>query len=467
MFNSQQKRDALLFFFCAILIMADGLIFSAIWFSFYAPQLYIHNFFAKGHIGVIGLFMAMYYIFARLYGGFDVNFSSVGELVYSHTIAVVISSGFLYLIIALLVRAMPSVMPMLLLLAGLALTSALWAFAAKKITVSLLAPRRTVLIYDNREARENGEGILLDLPNSFRLVASVCTSVGEKALYAAIRDHRARAVMLCGIPSSLRNDLVKYCIDHDIEAYVRPNIGDFLIKGARSLRLSNLPVLLCHRASPAIWYLFAKRVIDIVASLAALLVFSPFMLLTAIAIKAYDGGPVLYKQLRLTKDRREFYVYKFRSMRVDAEKDGVARLASQHDDRITPVGRIIRSTRLDETPQLFCILAGTMTIVGPRPERPEIAAQYEKEMPEFALRLQVKAGLTGLAQVYGKYNTSPYNKLQMDLEYIGSMGLVMDLKIMFATVKALFQPESTEGVSAGQTTAAHAPDNSGQEKENS
>ena len=176
---------------------------------------------------------------------------------------------------------------------------------------------------------------------------------------------------------------------------------------------------------------------------------------------------MLYKQLRLTKDRREFYVYKFRSMRVDAEKDGVARLASQHDDRITPVGRIIRSTRLDETPQLFCILAGTMTIVGPRPERPEIAAQYEKEMPEFALRLQVKAGLTGLAQVYGKYNTSPYNKLQMDLEYIGSMGLVMDLKIMFATVKALFQPESTEGVSAGQTTAAHAPDNSGQEKENS
>ena len=122
MFNSQQKRDALLFFFCAILIMADGLIFSAIWFSFYAPQLYIHNFFAKGHIGVIGLFMAMYYIFARLYGGFDVNFSSGGELVYSHTIAAVISSGFLYLIIALLVRAMPSVMPMLLLLAGLALT---------------------------------------------------------------------------------------------------------------------------------------------------------------------------------------------------------------------------------------------------------------------------------------------------------------------------------------------------------
>ena len=183
------------------------------------------------------------------------------------------------------------------------------------------------------------------------------------------------------------------------------------------------------------------------------MVLSPLMLVTAAAIKLTDGGPVFYKQIRLTRNRKEFYVYKFRSMRVDAEKDGVARLASQGDDRITPVGKIIRSLRIDELPQLLCILLGTMTIVGPRPERPEIAAQYEKEMPEFALRLQAKAGLTGYAQVYGKYNTSPYNKLQMDLQYIGSMGLVTDLKIIFATIKVLFVPESTEGVAQGQTTA--------------
>ena len=177
------------------------------------------------------------------------------------------------------------------------------------------------------------------------------------------------------------------------------------------------------------------------------------MLVTAIAIKCYDGGPIFYKQLRLTKDRKEFYVYKFRSMRVDAEKDGVARLAQTNDDRITPVGKIIRMLRIDEMPQLWCILTGDMTIVGPRPERPEIAAKYEEEMPEFALRLQAKAGLTGLAQVYGKYNTTPYNKLQMDLQYIGSMGLVTDVKLIFATVKILFMPESTEGVSEGKTTA--------------
>ena len=140
-------------------------------------------------------------------------------------------------------------------------------------------------------------------------------------------------------------------------------------------------------------------------------------------------------------------------MRVNAEKDGVARLASAHDDRITPVGHFIRACRLDELPQLFNILKGDMTIVGPRPERPEIAAQYEKEMPSFNLRLQVKAGLTGFAQVEGRYNSTPYDKLQMDLMYINSMSVSEDLKLMFATVKILFMPESTEGVSEGQTTA--------------
>jgi len=142
-------------------------------------------------------------------------------------------------------------------------------------------------------------------------------------------------------------------------------------------------------------------------------------------------------------------------MRVDAEKDGVARLSTEHDDRITPIGKIIRKIRFDELPQLFNILKGDMTIVGPRPERPEIAEQYEKEIPSFGLRLQVKAGLTGYAQVYGKYNTEPYDKLKMDLLYINNMCLGEDIRLMFATVKILFMPESTEGIADGQVTASH------------
>ena len=170
------------------------------------------------------------------------------------------------------------------------------------------------------------------------------------------------------------------------------------------------------------------------------------MLFTALAVKLYDGGPVFYKQTRLTKDRKLFQIYKFRSMRVDAEKDGVARLSTgENDPRITPVGRLIRACRLDELPQLINILKGDMTIVGPRPERPEIAAEYEKQLPEFALRLQVKAGLTGYAQVYGKYNSSPYEKLEFDLMYINEMNFLVDLELMFNTFRIMFSKESTEG----------------------
>ena len=134
-------------------------------------------------------------------------------------------------------------------------------------------------------------------------------------------------------------------------------------------------------------------------------------------------------------------------MRVDAEKDGVARLSQgDNDDRVTPIGKIVRRYRLDEIPQLWNILKGDMSVVGPRPERPEIAELYYKQMPEFKLRLQVKAGLTGYAQIYGKYNTAPYEKLEFDLLYINSMNIFVDLQLCFAVVMTLFKKESTEGV---------------------
>ena len=184
-----------------------------------------------------------------------------------------------------------------------------------------------------------------------------------------------------------------------------------------------------------------------------IIVFSPFMLLTIIAIKASDHGKILYKQERLTQNGKTFNVYKFRSMVEDAEKDGVARLSSKNDDRITPVGKFIRATRLDELPQLFNIFKGDMTLVGPRPERPEIAKKYCKTMPEFNLRLQVKAGLTGYAQIFGKYNTTPKDKLKLDLMYIADNSLFLDFKILFLTFKTMFMKESTEGIEDGAVTA--------------
>lgn len=453
MMDKEQRTDLYLLLVKALLVSVDTAFFAAAWYLFYSEQLFVETFYGKGHLFVIALFVVLYVSLAKLYGGFDLTTSSASELSYGHAVAAVITAFFTYIVLWLLQRTLPNVLPLLAVMAGMILASALWSGPAVRLTNRLLPPKRTVLIYAYSEAMENGQMIINNMPWRFALVGQLAVDGDPARTLAELKAMNAEAVMICGVSSSVRNDIVKFCIAEKMEAYVRPNIGDYLINGAKTMQMCSLPVMLCQRCNPSVWYLVVKRGMDIALSLAALVILSPLMLVTAAAIKLYDGGPVFYKQIRLTKDRKEFYVYKFRSMRVDAEKDGVARLASQGDDRITPVGKVIRSLRIDELPQLLCILMGTMTIVGPRPERPEIAEQYEKEMPEFALRLQAKAGLTGYAQVYGKYNTSPYNKLQMDLQYIGSMGLVTDLKIIFATIKVLFVPESTEGVAQGQTTA--------------
>ena len=453
MMDKEQRTDLYLLLVKVLLVAVDTAFFAAAWYLFYSEQLFVETFYGKGHLFVIALFVVLYVSLAKLYGGFDLTTSSASELSYGHAVAAVITAFFTYIVLWLLQRTLPNVLPLLAVMAGMILASALWSGPAVRLTNRLLPPKRTVLIYAYSEAMENGQMIINNMPWRFALVGQLTVDGDPARTLAELKAMNAEAVMICGVSSSVRNDIVKFCIAEKMEAYVRPNIGDYLINGAKTMQMCSLPVMLCQRCNPSVWYLVVKRGMDIVLSLAALVILSPLMLVTAAAIKLYDGGPVFYKQIRLTKDRKEFYVYKFRSMRVDAEKDGVARLASQGDDRITPVGKVIRSLRIDELPQLLCILVGTMTIVGPRPERPEIAEQYEKEMPEFALRLQAKAGLTGYAQVYGKYNTSPYNKLQMDLQYIGSMGLVTDLKIIFATIKVLFVPESTEGVAQGQTTA--------------
>ena len=176
-----------------------------------------------------------------------------------------------------------------------------------------------------------------------------------------------------------------------------------------------------------------KRVMDVGLSVFGLIVMAPLMAVAAIAVKLQDGGPVLFRQQRLTEHGKVFMILKFRSMRVDAEADGMARLACEGDARITRVGQFLRRTHIDELPQLINILRGDMSLVGPRPERPELAAQYEKALPEYALRLQVKAGLTGYAQVYGAYDTPPDEKLRMDLWYIGHWSAVLDWKLIIMT----------------------------------
>jgi len=180
-----------------------------------------------------------------------------------------------------------------------------------------------------------------------------------------------------------------------------------------------------------------SRMFDIVMSLVSLVVGFPIVMVAAIAIKIEDGGPILYSHERLGKGGKRFTIYKMRSMRVNAEANGV-QWADAEDDRITKVGRFMRKTRIDEIPQLCNILVGHMKIIGPRPERPELAEEFYQELPEFENRLAVGPGLTGLAQVSGGYDLTPAEKLALDVEYIENRGLWMDLKILFKTVWVVF-----------------------------
>ena len=248
------------------------------------------------------------------------------------------------------------------------------------------------------------------------------------------------------MPSHDRNLILKYCFEQEIRTYAVPKISDILLRSSDDLTLFDSPLLLSRNRGLTVEQEMIKRFMDVVLSLLAAVITLPFFAVIGAAIKLTDGGPVFYRQVRLTKGGKEFEIYKFRTMIQNAEAESGARLASEKDPRILPVGRFLRATRLDELPQIYNILKGDMSIVGPRPERPELAAEIEKEIPEFTYRLKVKAGLTGYAQVYGKYNTTSYDKLKLDLTYIRNYSILLDLKLIIMTPKIMLLKESTEGV---------------------
>lgn len=431
-------------------VMLIALPFALCWFGYYAKHVVLFPSSYRS-VGMILMFVLLYFFFGRVYDAFLVSIKRISEMFYGQVLGILMADAFMFLILWFMSGEFPNLIPALAALAGQLALSYLWCWQAHLWYFNRFAGKKTAIVYDVRRGMEDLFGEY-GLDKKFN-VQSVCSV--EECLAQEMRMLRNMdSVFLCGVHSHDRNIILKYCVFNNINVYMIPRIGDVIMSGAKRTHMFHLPILRVGRYNPPIEFVILKRLFDIVSSALVIMVTSPIMIGVAIAIKAYDGGPVFYKQTRLTKDGKKFKILKFRSMRTDAEKDGVARLSTgENDDRITPVGHFIRACRLDELPQLLNILGGSMSVVGPRPERPEIAAQYEEEMPEFALRLQAKAGLTGYAQVFGKYNTIPYDKLQMDLMYIANPSLLEDLRIIFATIQVLFQKESTEGVASGQTTA--------------
>lgn len=448
--NRSLKSQLILRFVKFLNIVFMSLLFGYTWRHYYSVRMLI-PFFDKGNYYITFLFLVIYLILVRLYDGLAISYARVGEIIYSQSLSVFISDFIMYLVIMLvLMDYTVNPIPLLICFLAQVLFATIWCLIVNHIYFKIFPPKNSLIVWDERKGidrlvEEHG------LDRKFKISEKVNVNTVLNDLNM-LNDYDC--IFLSGIHSKNRNVIIKYSVAHKITALIIPRVGDTLMAGAHKMHILHLPVLRLERYNPAPEYLFIKRAFDIIISLIAIIILSPFMIITALLVKS-DGGPALYKQVRLTKDGRKFNVLKFRSMRVDAEKDGVARLSTgEKDNRITKVGRFIRAIRFDELPQLFNILKGDMTIVGPRPERPEIAEQYYQELPEFSLRLQCKAGLTGYAQVYGKYNTDPYDKLLMDLMYISQPSILEDLRIMFATVKILFMKDSTEGIADGSTTAS-------------
>ncbi len=420
------------------------------WVQFFNNEA-LQAYYRLGNYFLFFIVLISYIFIANVYGSFDIGTRSITEIIFSQIISIFIWLIVCYSLFSLISYRLVSVKEFFIMFVVYSLFAALWAFVANRLYFLIHKTKRVIVVYNNIDAYISLKGIS-NMKNRFKIINTFNNDeMPLEKLYDEIM--KVDAVFLCGVPSDYRNEVVKFCVANNKYAYVKPKISDTIIHGSKTVQLLNIPIYRCQRVGTSYLYLVIKRFIDILFAVCCIIVSSPFMLITAIAIKLYDHGPVFYKQKRLTKNQKVFEIIKFRSMKVDAEKDGVARLAAENDDRITPVGKIIRKLRIDELPQLFNILGGSMSVVGPRPERPEIFEQYEKTMPEFALRLQVKAGLTGYAQVYGKYNTPPYDKVQMDLEYIAKQSVWEDIKLMLLTFKILFMPDSTEGVEAGQVTA--------------
>ena len=425
-------------------------LFSYSWYHFYADMMYTYRFYRRGNYVVLALYAVLLFFFSNMYGSLKIGRFRRIEVLLSQYLSLFLTNVVMYVVISLLAFRFVTPFYLFVVLLAEMLVSTIWNVIVIKLYNRIFQPWKILLVYGERPAADLVYKVEARR-DKYAIYDAVNINEGMEQIKKRILDFQA--VIIGDIPAVERNDVLKYCYAKKVRAYVIPKISDIILMGADRIHVFDTPFMLSRGYTLSFDQRFGKRTLDIILSVLLLIAASPFMLLTALAIKLYDHGPVFYSQVRCTKGGKEFAIYKFRSMIVDAEKKGGVQLAKEHDERITPVGRVIRAARIDELPQLFNILKGDMSFVGPRPERPELIEEYSQEMPEFVFRMRVKAGLTGYAQVYGKYNTTPYDKLKLDLFYIENYSFWTDMKLILMTVKTIFKPASTEGIEQEQTNA--------------
>lgn len=424
------------------LVLSQITVFAHFWLNEYNKQI-VFPFYRKGHIFLYAFYVILIMIFLKSFDGLKYGTYRKANIVTAQILATFTTLFIIYLQIVMLAVKFVSPFPIIYAFLIDVVIIVTVSFLGELVLRSLFPARKTLLIWDVYKP----DGFIEKLnsrKDKFDIENIVNISAGLEEIEKLIE--KSEAVVVYDVHSESRNKILKLCFEYNVRCYSTTKVSDILIRGSESLHMFDTPLLLNRNSGLSFEQRFIKRSLDIIFSSILLVLSSPFMLISAVAVKAYDKGPVLFKQARGTKDGKIFFIHKFRSMVVDAEKDG-ARPAEKNDKRITPIGKFLRASRFDELPQLWDILIGNMSFVGPRPERVEHIKQYTEEVPVFKYRLKMRGGLTGLAQLYGKYNTAPYDKLQLDLMYIENYSIFLDIRLILMTIKIMFMKESTEGFS--------------------
>ncbi len=452
-------RKSIMLIVKCLIIASMTFVFIDFWQEFYQAALFSD----KGNYVVVFSYLVILLVFNTLYDGFRLGTLRLHEVIYSFSLSMLFTNFVMYLMLSLIARELLTPIPLLFAVLLQFIIILFGCYAGNTIYFCLYKARQICAIV---QPETDGSNIVAKMNKIHQRYHISCVLTSDLPVEEILsKAEHYEAVLIGDIEKSLQHMVLQFCYKNRKRIYILPSSNDIIINSSYQTQIFDSPLLVCRNQGLTIEQQILKRMLDLLVSGIALLITSPIMLIVALSIKWYDGGPVFFKQNRVTKDGKIFNVLKFRSMIVDADRVKL-RKATTDDDRITPIGKFIRPLRLDELPQLLNILKGDMSLVGPRPERTENVYEYTQMFPQFDLRHRVKGGLTGYAQIYGKYNTSPRDKLNMDLIYIQNYSLLMDIKLLIMTIKILFMRESTEGFSDEDSLIGKKPVSTSEQQTN-
>jgi exopolysaccharide biosynthesis polyprenyl glycosylphosphotransferase len=386
------------------------------------------------------------YLFLKIYGGYDIGKRKSKPIIISLSLAAFMTNIVAYVMLSVMNTntdngnnatfkfEQPWLLLVVFFLQYVLITVAV--YGGNWIFFKIYDPERCLIVTSSqRSLNEISKSI-----RKYKLQYKICRNMDYRNENLRDTIPKYDTIFVYDVPVKERTQIVEFCYQNMKNVYINPEMADVVELNSHHVMLDDVSLFELSSLGLTAEQKFMKRLSDIIISVLALVITCPIVLIAAIAIKLEDGGTVFFKQNRATRGGKIFSVYKLRTMKENVENY----LSVVDDDRITPVGRFLRRFRIDEIPQFVNVLKGEMSVVGPRPEMLANMFNYTNDLPEFEYRLRVKAGITGYAQIAGKYNTSPKDKLVLDLMYIEEYSLWLDFKLIFQTLIVIFKKDSTE-----------------------